>query len=84
MALQAKFLGENLINYFLISMKARFNWIPYIKDIQQNKLEKHINYNELEVPYFAILDDSMMVHMPLMFQFNNINFEYLIQAVYQM
>ena len=48
-------LGEYFIEYFMLSVKAKFDWVPYGTNLKLKKMVRDIDYNliEYKVPYLT-------------------------------
>ena len=61
-------LDEYFIEYFMLSVKAKFDWVPFGTNLRNKKMDRDIDYNliEYKVP---ILTDMIGYYRTFEYQF---------------
>ena len=69
LAVESKGLKESSMEYIMLSMKAKQDWVPFGNKLMQRQMGQDIDYSliEFKIPYVT---DVVGVYMGFIYQFN--------------
>jgi len=73
----SKFLEEDFLVFCLLTLKARFGWIPYFHKIRDQKLNKKVDYSFIDCP-LPIITKKLGIYNRIEFEFSELSIQSLI------
>ena len=79
--MNANYLKEDFLSYCLISMKAKFGWIPYIGKLEDQALTENIvDYHQIQCP-IPFITPLIGIYTKISFEFSELTIRQLISTV---